>query len=229
MTSEETFDRVLHKTADRHRSDSARDRGYHRSLRLYGSEIDIPAQPAGLGIAVDTHIDNDSPFGHHIASDKLRPPYSHDQDLCLPCKFRQIDCTAVGNRDCRILVQQKLGHGKTDDIAAAHDHRPLTLNGDTCRLQQLDYTFRSAGYRARLFLPQCCHIERMESIHILLFRYGLYHLCLADMLRERELYKNAIYSVIPVQLPYEREKFILRNGLRPADGGVPYPFALPVT
>ena len=62
MTSEETFDRVLHKTADRHRSDSARDRGYHRSLRLYGSEIDIPAQPAGLGIAVDTHIDNDSPL-----------------------------------------------------------------------------------------------------------------------------------------------------------------------
>ena len=53
MTSEETFDRVLHKTADRHRSDSARDRGYHRSLRLYGSEIDIPAQPAGLGIAVE--------------------------------------------------------------------------------------------------------------------------------------------------------------------------------
>ena len=110
----------------------------------------------------------------------------------------------MGNGNSGVFIEKKLRNRQTHNVAAAYDNSPLSCNLHPCFLEHSDDALGRAGYRARLFLPERGHIERMESVHILFLCYGRYYFVLADVFRERQLYQYAVNAIVSVKFANKR-------------------------
>ncbi len=129
----------------------------------------------------------------------------------------------------RVLVQQKLGCRQAHDVASTHHYGPFALYLHVSGLQKSDYSSRSARnavLRVRLRFgsaaPECGHVFRMKTVHILLARYRIKGLQFVYVRWQRKLNKYPVHAVIFVEKSYLFQKRLFRSVSRKMHGSVLY-------
>lgn len=73
----------------------------------------------------------------------------------------------MADGDCGVPVKKEFCHRESDYLAAADDDGSFALDLDSGFIEHTDDAFRGARDGARLFLPQCGNVERVEAVHVL--------------------------------------------------------------
>ena len=123
---------------------------------------------------------------------------------------------------CGVAVQKEFRDRKSDDLAAADNYGAFSLDLHIGFLQHSDYALRCTWNSARLFHPKRCHIERVETVDVLILGNGCDNLILTDVVRQRQLNQDTIHGIISIQLIDKPEKLRLRDISRLQDSGILY-------
>ena len=121
-----------------------------------------------------------------------------------------------------ISVEKEFRHRQSDNLASSDDHSPLSLDFHAGFFQHPDDAFRRARYGARLFHPERRHVERVEAVHVLVFRNGGNDFVFVNVFRQRQLNEDSVHSVIRIQFRNEFQQFRFRNVRRLQYRGVLY-------
>ena len=126
--------------------------------------------------------------------------HSRDDDIRLLQMLLQIRSARMADRHGCVAIQQQHGDGNAHDVAATNHNRVLSRDLHTVPIEQLDAALGSAGHEQRLTAlhGQLTDVEGMETIHVLLDGDGTEDSLLVDVLGERELDEDSVYTVVSV-------------------------------
>ena len=210
---------VLHQGTDRHGAYATGHRGYEGAFGRYLIKLHVTVQSpttltGGIGDTRGTYIDDNSPFLHHISGDEVRLADSGNNDVSLPTLLFQGLGMRVTDRHRSVSVlflHHELSHRLANDIAATENHTFLTGGLNMIMLQKREDAERGSRDKARQADSHTAYIDGMEAIHIFLIVDSHDDLLLIDMLREGELYDEAIDIRIFIEPVDASQKLFLRH------------------
>ena len=118
-----------------------------------------------------------------------------------------------------VAVEQHLGHGEADDVAAPDHDGAFALDLHSGLVEHPDHALGRAGIHAVSLLPERGDVGRVEAVDVLLVRDGLDHAVFVDMFRHGELHEHAVDRVVGVEPGDHVEKLGLRGLFGQTDGG----------
>ena len=122
-------------------------------------------------------------------------------------------------------VQQQLGNGEADYVAAAQHHGVFAADLHAGLLEQAHHARGSAGHAEVALLavgPELSHVERVEAVDVLLMGDGGDYLVLGDVLGQGKLHQYAVHGRIIVELVYAGEQLLFGRFGRKQDREVLY-------
>ena len=199
--------RILHQRADGHRTDAAWNGGDEGTLWGYILEIYVAGQAeaalaGSIRNAGSTHINDDSTILHHIGSDKAWFADCRDDDVSLATFLLQVGRVGVTYGDGSVaifLLHHELCHWLAHDVGTSEDNTLLSAGRDVVTLQERYDAQWGSGDEARESDGHASHIDGMEAVNILAVVDGLDNLLLVDMLRQRQLYYEAVNVGIVIE------------------------------
>ena len=110
--------------------------------------------------------------------------------------------------NCCVLPKHQMHHRLANDVGSAYDNALFACNikVGTSSFKKLNDTCRSAGNEAIFSYAEFAHIDRMETVHILVGSYRINNSLLIDMLWKRHLYKNTVNVFAKGHGKYQRGK-----------------------
>ena len=221
---------IVHQHGNRHRTDTAGNRGDESGHFLGFVEIHIAHQAVaallgGIRFGVDAHIDHRRAGFDPVAAHHFGLADGSDQDVRLADDTGQILGARVADRHRGVLADQQQRRRHADDVRAPQHHGVRAFDLDAGLLEQVDAAVRCARDEQRLaaLLGQAANVDGRETVHILFDADELQNALLVQVRRQGQLHQNAVDLFTPIQLLDQFFKFFLGNVLRQvvADGTHP--------